>query len=231
MTTRYRVSPGVTVLTPTSKASPIAKRLRAGTLLPEDMFTPQWISENLRDKYIMVAHPDDKVAPGLVLGAPGTDTNPPPIDGRDDPKDRQRTLGEVRTENKDRPAVTPSPSQPAPAVVPDEDEDDDDRDEAEQAGDAAMKAALAEGKTEQEASALANAAAAKVRETMKRASDAKTAPSPWTVDPRALKGKTLEQLNVMIAEKVTKSGIAVVAPFPTIEEARAFLSMDFGKKV
>lgn len=50
-------------------------------------------------------------------------------------------------------------------------------------------------------------------------------PTPWTLDPTSLNGKTLEQLNVMIQERDDK-----VEPFQTVEEASAWLSQDFTAK-
>jgi hypothetical protein len=48
--------------------------------------------------------------------------------------------------------------------------------------------------------------------------------SRWSIDPATLRGMTLEQLNVMVAERDEKGEIKA---FTTIEEAIAFLSQDF----
>lgn len=48
------------------------------------------------------------------------------------------------------------------------------------------------------------------------------APSRWTLDPETLKGKDLEQLNVMVKERDENE-----RPFETVPEAVAFLSRDF----
>lgn len=48
--------------------------------------------------------------------------------------------------------------------------------------------------------------------------------SLWVFDPEKLKGKTLDQLNTLIKETDPQA-----APCATVDEAIAFLSMDFGK--
>lgn len=44
----------------------------------------------------------------------------------------------------------------------------------------------------------------------------------WNLDPKLLKGKTIEQLNAMVIERDGQAGI-----FDTVEEATAFLSADY----
>lgn len=46
--------------------------------------------------------------------------------------------------------------------------------------------------------------------------------SPWDVDPSTIKGKSLDELNVMILERDANQ-----QPCTTVEEAIAFLSQDF----
>lgn len=53
---------------------------------------------------------------------------------------------------------------------------------------------------------------------------AKAAESIWTLDPKGLKGKTLDQLNAMILERDP-----AVAPFEDAKEARAHLSQHYVK--
>lgn len=48
--------------------------------------------------------------------------------------------------------------------------------------------------------------------------------SPWMLDPATLEGKTIEQLNVMVAERDPS-----IQAFPTAPEAVAFLSQDFDR--
>lgn len=47
--------------------------------------------------------------------------------------------------------------------------------------------------------------------------------SKWDLDPEGLTGMDLDQLNVLVAERDSK-----VEPFETAEEARDWLSQDFG---
>jgi hypothetical protein len=48
--------------------------------------------------------------------------------------------------------------------------------------------------------------------------------SKWDVDPATLEGKTIEQLNVMVAERDPS-----IQAFPTAPEAAAFLCQDFNR--
>lgn len=50
--------------------------------------------------------------------------------------------------------------------------------------------------------------------------------SPWSLDPALLVGKSLTELNVMVAERDQTDKIE---PFTTIPEVVAFLSQDFNK--
>lgn len=48
----------------------------------------------------------------------------------------------------------------------------------------------------------------------------------WRYKPEDLKGKNLEQLNMMVVNHVEKHKIAKVAPFTNLEEATAWLGQD-----
>lgn len=54
---------------------------------------------------------------------------------------------------------------------------------------------------------------------------AKSQKSPWVLDPTLLKGKSLDDLNVMLLERDDQAEV-----FDTPEEAIAFLSQDFASK-
>lgn len=51
-------------------------------------------------------------------------------------------------------------------------------------------------------------------------------PAAWAFDADTLKGKTVEQLNMLAAQHVKKHGIAPVEPFDDLDEAVAFMSKD-----
>lgn len=52
--------------------------------------------------------------------------------------------------------------------------------------------------------------------------EAKSDPSPWTIDPASLKNKDLDQLNAMVQERDSE-----VPAFETEQEALAHLTQDF----
>lgn len=55
------------------------------------------------------------------------------------------------------------------------------------------------------------------------ANPARVENSPWTLDPDGLKGKSLDELNVLIQERAQED----IQPMDTVEEAVAFLSQDY----
>lgn len=51
-------------------------------------------------------------------------------------------------------------------------------------------------------------------------------PALWAFEPKSLEGKSLEVLNMMIADHVAKHGLAAVEPFDSLEEALFWMSKD-----
>lgn len=86
----------------------------------------------------------------------------------------------------------------------------------------AKEASLLEEEVTEQAKSSEEAKKAKLENARKKKGTKLKRVGRWNINPRTLVGKTLDQLNIMIAERDTK------APrFETIEEAAAFLSQDF----
>lgn len=57
-----------------------------------------------------------------------------------------------------------------------------------------------------------------------------TFPHEWRYAPETLKGKSLDELNILIVEHTKKHGLAAVPPFADKDEAIFYLGHDIAKK-
>lgn len=198
--TRYRVCQGCCVLLPNSEPC------KGGELLPMGMHSDAWIQEQLRDRRIEVTrNTEEHIHDVLADRMPGNTPLPALVTG--DAKDEHKALlanaaGQIITPNAGITIGGPvgQNAQPVPRSPE------------------GQKTDSPEVKVPEEAPPV---------ETVEpqNGKDASGAPAgKWNLDPKAIKTKTLEELNIIVLERDP-----AVAPFADIGEARAWLTQDFGK--